>query len=169
MPIVASDLKIRLSGGSSNSDVNAALGGVKSSTEVVDNTLNNLFDDVSGTESLAGDTEYRCLYVHNGHGSLTAQNTHIYISSNTSSTDTTFDIALAGEGLNATAETIANENTAPAGETFSAPTTYAAGLDMGNIPFGQHYAFWVRRTVTAAAAADNADTATIKVDCDTAA
>ena len=169
MPIVASDLKIRLSGGAGNSDPNAALGGAKSSTEVTDNTTHNLFDQVSGTESNAGDTEYRGVYLHNGHGSLTAQNTHVYISSNTGSADTTIDIALAGEGLNATMETISNENTAPAGETFSAPTTYAGGLDMGNIPSGQHYGLWIRRTVSAAAAAANDDAVTIKYDCDTAA
>ena len=170
MAIVASDLKIRLSGGSSNSDVNASLGGAKSSTEVTDNSTHNLFDQVSGTESNAGDTEYRCVYVHNGHGSLTAQNTHVYISSNTGSADTTIDIALDGVGLNGTAEgPVANENTAPSGESFSAPTTYAGGLDMGNIPSGQHYALWIRRTVTAGAAAVNDDAVTIKVDCDTAA
>lgn len=169
MAIVASDLKIRLSGGAANSDVNAALGGAKSSVEVTDNTTHNLFDQVSGTESSAGDTEYRCVYLHNGHGSLTAQNTHVYISSNTPASDTTIDIALAGEGLNATAETVANENTAPVGETFSAPTTYAGGLDMGNIPAGQHYGLWIRRTITAGAAAVNDDAVTIKYDCDTAA
>jgi hypothetical protein len=169
MAIVAADIKIRLSGGAANSDVNASLGGAKSSTEVTDNTLHNLFDQVTGTESNAGDTEYRCVYVHNGHGSLTMQNTHVYISSNTTSADDTFDIALAGEGLNVTAETVANENTAPAGETFSAPTTYAGGLDMGNIPSGQHYALWIRRTVNAGAGAIDNNSATLKVDCDTAA
>lgn len=169
MPIVASDLKIRLSGGAGNSDVNASLGGAKSSTEVTDNTTHNLFDQVSGTESNAGDIEYRGVYLHNGHGSLTAQNTRVYISSNTGSADTTIDIALAGEGLNATMETIGNENTAPSGETFSAPTTYAGGLDMGNIPSGQHYGLWIRRTVDAGAAAVNDDAVTIKYDCDTAA
>jgi len=169
MAIVASDLKLRLSGGSSNSDVNASLGGAKSSTEVTDNADNNLFDDVSGTESNAGDTEYRCLYVHNGHGSLTAQNTRIYISQDPAGSGDTWAIALAGEGLNATAETVANENTAPAGETFTSPTDYAGGLSMGNIPAGQHYAFWIRRTITAGTGAANAQDARIKVDCDTAA
>ncbi len=169
MPIVSTDIKIRLSGGASNTNVNLALGGIKSTTEVVDNTLNNLFDDVSGTESNAGDTNYRAVYVHNGHGSLTMQNTRIYISSNTTSADDTFDIALAGEGLNATAETVANEATAPVGETFSAPSTYAGGLNMGNIPTGQHYALWVRRIVTAGAGATDANAATLKFDCDTAA
>jgi hypothetical protein len=40
---------------------------------------------------------------------------------------------------------------------------------MGTIAAGQRYGLWIRRTVTAGAAADNADTATIKYDCDTAA
>ena len=170
MAIVASDLKIRLSGGSSNSDVNASLGGAKSSTEVTDNSDNNLFDDVSGTESNAGDTEYRCLYVHNGHGSLTAQNTRIYISQDPAGSGDTWAIALDGVGLNATAEgPVANENTAPSGESFTSPTDYAGGLSMGNIPAGQHYAFWIRRTITAGTGAANAQDARIKVDCDTAA
>jgi hypothetical protein len=170
MPIAAGDILIRLSGGSGNSDPNAALGGVMStSTSVTDNTTHNLFDVVSGAESSAGDTEYRGVYVLNNHGSLTSQNTHVYISSQTSSADTSLEIALAGEGLNATMETIGNENTAPSGETFSAPSTYAGGLDMGNIPNGQRYGLWVKRIVNAAAAAVNDDATTLTVGLDTAA
>ena len=170
MAIAASDILIRLSGGSSNSDPNASLGGVMSTTTTVtDNTTHNLFDQVSGTESAAGDTEYRGVYVLNNHGSLTSQNTHVYISSQTSSGDTSAEIALPGEGLNATIETIANENTAPSGETFSSPSTYAAGLDMGNIPNGQRYGLWVKRIVNASAAAVNDDTMTLSVGLDTAA
>src|SRR4030095_11773878 len=104
MPIVASDLKIRLSGGAANSDPNASLGGAKSSVEVVDNTLHNIFDIVTGTESLAGDIEYRGVYLHNGPATLTAQNVRVYISSPTTSTADEWDIALAGEGLNGTME-----------------------------------------------------------------
>lgn len=170
MPIVAADILYRLSGGSGNTDPNASLGGIMStSTEVTTNVTHNLFDVVSGAESLAGDIEYRGLYCLNNHGSLTAQNTALYISSNTSSGDTSLDIALAGEGLNATIETVANENTAPVGESFSAPSTYGTGLSMGSIPTGQRYGFWVRRTVNASAVAVNDDTATINIDCDTAA
>ncbi len=170
MAITASDLHLRFSGGSSNSDPNASIGGAKSSVQVTDNSDNNLFDDVSGTESNAGDTEYRCLYVHNAHGSLTAQNTHIYISQDPAGSGDTWAIALDGAGLNATAEgPVTNENTAPSGESFTSPTDYAGGLDMGNIPAGQHYAFWIRRTITAGTGAANAQDARIKVDCDTAA
>ncbi len=169
MAITASDLKIYLSGGAANSDPNAAIGGAISSTEVTDNTTHNLFDQVSGTESNAGDTEYRCVYFKNTHGTLTAQNTHVYISSNTGSADTTIDIGLAAAGLNATESAVANENTAPSSVSFSAPTTYAGGLDMTNVPAGQRYGLWLRRTVNASAAAVNDDAVTIKYDCDTAA
>lgn len=169
MPIVTGDIDFRLSGGAANSDPNAALGGAKSSVEIVAATLHNLFDQVSGDESVAGDIEYRCFYIHNSHATLSLLSAFIWISSNTPSADTTVAIALAGEGLNATAETVANENTAPAGESFTSPASKAAGLSLGTIPAGQHYAIWVRRTVTAGAAAFDSDTVTIRVEGDTAA
>jgi len=169
MPIVASDLKIRLSGGASQSNPNLSLGGVKSSVEVVDNTLHNLFDIVDGTESQAGDTEYRGIYLHNGHATLTAQNVRIYFSSPTTSANDEWDMALAGEGLNATMETIATEQAAPVGETFTRPTTYAGGLNAGNIPPGQHYGIWFKRVVNAGASAIDNNSITVNYDCDTAA
>lgn len=169
MPIVTGDIKFRLSGGAANSDVNASLGGAKSSTEIVDATLHNLFDLVSSADSSAGDTEYRCFYVHNGHATLALQSAKVWIQTNTPSADTTVEIALAGEGVNGTAETVANENTAPTGETFSAPANEGAALSIGNIPAGQHQAIWVKRIVTAGAAAANADSVVIRVKGDTAA
>jgi len=167
--ITSADLKIYLSGGAGNSDPNASLGGIISSTEVVDNTTHNLFDQVSGTESLAGDTEYRGIYLKNTHGTLTLQNTKIYISSNTGSADTTIDIALDGGATNATMETLSDESTAPSGETFTAPTTYAGGLSIGSLAAGEKKGLFIRRTVNASAAAVNDDAVTIKYDGDTAA
>lgn len=169
MAITASDIQFRLSGGAGNSNVNASLGGAKSSVQVVDATLHNLFDQVSGDESAAGDNEYRCIYVHNAHATLSLQNAVIWISTNTPSADTTIAIALAGEGLNGTAETVANESTAPVGESFTSPANKAAGLSLGTIPAGQHYAIWIRRTVNAGAAAANADLCVLTVEGDTAA
>lgn len=169
MPIVEGDIEYRLSGGAANSDVNASLGGAKSSVELVDATLHNLFDLVSGDEGDAGDIEYRCIYVHNGHGSLSLQNAVVWIETNTPSGDTAFAIALGGEGLNGTAETVVNENTAPSGESFTAPSSKVTGLSLGTIPFGQHYPIWFRRTVTAGAAAYASDGATIRVEGDTGA
>jgi len=164
MAIVDTDLLIKYTGGAANSDPNASLGGTVSSNGPTDNALHNLFDEVSGSESLPGDTEYRCVALKNNHGTLTAKNTHVYISTDTSSY---FDIALDGNGLNAAPESVANESTAPSGESFTHPTTYAGGLNMGDIPAGQYYPHWIRRTIGAAAAAVTPYTVTMKYDCDT--
>lgn len=86
MPIISTDIQYRLSGGAANSDPNVALGGAKSSTSVGAG-LHNLFDIVSSAESSSGDTEYRCVYVHNNHGTLTMQNSVIWIASNTPSAE----------------------------------------------------------------------------------
>ncbi len=87
MPIVASDLKVRLSvktGSAGNStaqgDPNQSLGKYISTTDLTDNTLNNLFDDVSGDDNLTLDVEYRCLFIYNSHGSLTWQSPVIWLS-----------------------------------------------------------------------------------------
>lgn len=165
MPIVTGDIKIRLSGGASNTDPNLSLGGAKSSTEA----STNLFDNVSSAEASAGHTDYRCVYIHNNHGSLALQSAKVWIHSNTPSADTEVTIALAGEGVNGTAETVANENTAPTGETFALAATEGAALSIGNIPAGQHQAIWIKRVVGASAAAYTGDGFTIRVKGDTAA
>lgn len=169
MAIVQADIQIKLSGGSGNADPDASLGGAISTTGITDATLSNLFDQVSGDESSAGDTEYRCFYFKNNHGSLALQNAVVWVDANTPASDTSVEIALAGEGVNGTAETIANESTAPSGETFSAPATKGAGLSVGNIPAGQHIAVWVKRIINAAAAANNLDNVIIKIEGETAA
>lgn len=161
MPITT-EVVFRLSGGSGNTNPAASLGGAKSSTAVTGSTL---FDTVSGAESAAGDTEYRCIYVHNGHGSLTAQGTKIWVQA---ASPAYISIALGGEGVNGTAETVANESTAPSGETFSTPADLAGGLSIGNLAAGEHYPVWVRRVVPSAASAASA-TFTLRIGFDTAA
>lgn len=163
MPILASDLKYRLSGGAANTDPNASLGGAKSSTDVP----LNLFDDVSSAEASAGDTEYRCVYIHNNHGSLPLQNAVVWVQSQTPSTDTSVAIGVGSSATNGVEQTVANENTAPASVTFASPSTKVAGLVLGNIPAGQHKAIWVRRDVAASAQAYNNDTFTLRVEGDT--
>jgi hypothetical protein len=141
-----------------------------SATAIVDASNNNLYDDVTGAESLAGSTEYRGFYVRNNHGTLTLQDARLYISSLTSSADTEFDIAAAAEAMNVDMATIANETTAPATVTFSRPTTYTAGLQANGstgITAGSRKGFWIKRTVSAGAAAA-ADAGTLKLEGDTA-
>lgn len=162
MAIVSTDIKQRLSGGAANSDPNASLGGAKSSNDAP----STLFDNVTSAQAAAGLVEYRCVYVHNNHGSLVLQAPKIWVQTNTPPTDTTIDIGVGTSAINGTEQTVANEGTAPAGVTFSAPTNEAGGLALTDIPAGQHRAVWVRRTINAGAASVN-DSFTLRVKGDT--
>jgi hypothetical protein len=145
------------------------LGGAKSSTVLVDNTINNLYADSLGTESAAGSIKYRCIYVHNAHASLTMLNAKVYITTNTPSTDDTIDVAVGTAAINATEQSVANEDTAPSGVSWGAASTYATGYALGDIPFSQHKAIWFRRTITAGANAYDSDSVVFEVGCDSAA
>lgn len=174
MPIVPTDLKNRFSGGAANADPNASLGGIKSSNEPTDATLENLFDNVSSAESSSGDTEYRCIYIHNAHATLALTSPKVWIQQETPSADSVIDIGLdpAGVGDGSTtgvATTVVDEQTAPAGVTFTHPTTEGGGLAIADIPAGQSAALWLRRTISAAAAAAAADNVVLRVKGDTAA
>jgi hypothetical protein len=168
MAIVSSDIKYRLSGGSGNTDPNASLGGAKSSTEITDNVDNNLFDDVTGAEHTAGDVEYRAIYIHNGHGSLTLTSAVVWIQSDTSGTDSDISIAVGTAAVNGTEQTIADESTAPSGVSWSdAATSRATGLSLGDLPAGQHKAVWIRRTISAGSTPQAADTCSVQAGGDT--
>lgn len=169
MAITASDLLLRLSGGSSNSDPNASLGGVMSTTtNVIDNTSNNIFDKTTGAESTAGTTEYRGVYVLNNHGSLSLTNAVVYIGSETTSGSVDVEIGLATQGVNATMSTILNETTAPSPTvTFSDAASEGAGLSLGTLAAGQRYGVWIKRVVPAASAAVTDYTFTLIVKGDT--
>jgi hypothetical protein len=151
MPITPSEVQYRLSGGAANASAAASIGGAKSANAVPA----NLFDDNSGAESAAGDIEYRCFYVHNNNGTLTLQNPGIYIQAQLLSVGHSIAIGVGASAVNGTETAVANEDTAPAGVSFSAPVTPGTALALGNIPPGQHRAVWIRRTVAASSPAGN--------------
>ena len=169
MPSASTAIDFHVSGGASTSDPDASLGGVISSTQITDATIANLFDNVSGAEAAAGDTEYRCFYIKNNHGSLTLQGAEVWIETNTPSTDTSAEIGLGTAAVNGTEQTVADEETAPTGVTFSTAAGSGNALSIGDIPASEHKAIWVKRVVSAAAAAHNSDSVVIKIQGDTAA
>lgn len=167
MTISSSDILTKFSvttGTDGNDDVGTASGSLGkhiSTTQLTDNSLHNLFDAVSGDENAASDVEYRCIFIHNAHASLTFQNSKVYLLSETSGgavtsigVDTTAASAI--DSSSDQALTIVNENTAPVGVSFSAPTTAGAALSIGNLAPGECRAIWIRRTAanTAALASD---------------
>jgi hypothetical protein len=164
MPIQPSDIQYRLSGGAVNTAPALSLGGAKAAA--VAGT--NIFDDVSSVEAAAGHIEYRCVYVHNAHATLTLVGAVAWLNSNTPSAATDIALGLGTSVLNATETATASETAAPAGVTFSAAAGLGAGVVLGDIPPGQSRAIWLRRTVGAGAAAIGSDPFTVRVEGDTA-
>jgi len=176
--ITASDILYKFSVSAAAGDTTAgtaagSLGDQISTTQVPDATLHALFDVITGPENAASEAEYRCIFVHNNHATLTWENVVVWLSAETAggaaaaiSVDTTG--VTAKGSASAQAKTVADENTAPASQTFSSPTSKATGLSIGNIPAGSVQAIWIRRTA-ANTAAVNADGVTIRCEGDTAA
>jgi hypothetical protein len=178
MPLANTDIQLKLStqsgaaGNTTASTPAASLGKYISTTDWSAGT-NTLFDDVSGAENAAAESEYRCIFVRNAHATLTMLSAVVYLSAEVSGgavtaigVDTTAASAIGASA--AQALSVANEDTAPAGVTFSAPTTVGTGVALGDIPAGSCRAVWIRRT-TANTAAIDADGVTLAVACDTAA
>lgn len=159
--IIASEIKYYLSGGSGNTDPNASLGGAISTTEVVDNNLHNLFAKVSAAEALTGSTKYRGIYVKNTNATLTFEDIVAYISSQTSSGDTSIEISVATEGADESIQTISDEDTAPTGQTYISATGVSNGQSSGDLSAGSYKGLWIKRIVTASASAFGSDEATI--------
>jgi hypothetical protein len=120
-------------------------------TIVVSNWDNKLFDDVTKAQALAGDTNYRCIYLKNTHASDTATNVSVWINQDTPGGDTISigsDPAGVGDGSSTgVATTIANEATAPGGVTFSQPLTEVAAINLGTFTTGTGRALWIKRDV----------------------
>lgn len=154
-------------------NANNSLGKYMSTTAWAGGVLHDLFDAISGAENAASEAEYRCVFIHNNHATLTYQAPFVWISAETAGgaaiaigVDTTAESAKGS--ASAQALTIANEDTAPAGVTFTSPTTKGAGIALSDIPAGHCRAIWVRRTASNSAA-QNADGATLQIEGDTAA
>jgi hypothetical protein len=175
--IVPSDILTKYSttaGAAGNSGAGTAgssLGKYISTTVFPDATLNALFDDVSGAENAAATVDYRCLFVHNSNASNALENAVVYLSAEVAGgasiavgADTTAASAIGASS--AQAVQVASETTAPAGISFSSPTTIGTGVALGTIPAGQCKAFWVRRTAANTAALSN-DGVTLTVAGDT--
>lgn len=182
MPIISTDILIKLSttsGSAGNTLAQAAvdqsLGKYISTTQVVTATLNNLFSDVTGAQNAASQVDYRCIFIHNNHGTITLQNAGIYISSQVAGGTTlaiaTDNIAASAIGSSsAQAFTAASTTTSPGGaaSAFSAPSSQGTGLSLGNIAPGFCKAVWVQRTA-ANTIAVNSDGGTLVVFGDTTA
>lgn len=148
---------VRLSGGAANADPATSIGGAESS----ESPGADLFDDVANAERLSGLIDYRLVYVHNDDvddGSVVA-----YVPTQLES-GRQIAIAVPTQLAGATVPPLANDQTTPAGVTFSAPTTAPAGVSLGTIPAGSFRGLWLRRTVNSNTPQDPTNLATVKLE-----
>lgn len=179
MAIVAADEKVRLSvktGSAGNSTAGTpagSLGKYMATTDLTDNSLNNLFRDITAAETAAGITLYRCVFLYNSHATLTYEAVKAWLDTQTSGGGT-LAIGLDPAGVvdfnasAAQAAEIANETTAPSGVTFSTTAVdLASALSIGDMAPGKVQAIWLRLVVSAGAAAV-ADAGTLEITGNTA-
>lgn len=196
MAIVAGDLVKSLTGAASNggaqADPNASLGNYRSSTVITNNSDNNLFDDVSGSEASAGDTEYRCIAIQNKHASLELQGAKVYLAESDVGAGNVISFAVETPATanltNGNAQTVANESTVPSSinttnhngvgsgvSDWSTATTFAAGVAVNlgghdaNLGVDELIFVWIRRVIGAGASAASAVNFTVRIEGDTAA
>jgi hypothetical protein len=174
MAIVQADIQYLLSGGASNTDPNASIGGAISSTAAG----TNIFDNVSSAEATAGSTEYRCVYIKNNTGGgLTWSGAKVWISSPDGSggayAGDTITIAIGNAAVSATETAVANETTAPSPAlTFVAAASEGAALQLNSttgLAAGAYRAVWIKRVIAAGAAAASNAGFTLTAKGDTAA
>lgn len=178
MAVASGDIDFYLSvtsgtgpGGTDAGTPAGSLGEFRSSTQITDASLHNLFDVVTGDENAASDVEYRCLFICNANATDTLFDAVVWINSQVSG-GAAIAIGLdpvgvvADDAASAQAATIANESAVPAGVSFTTPTTKGGGLAIGDLEAGECIALWVRRTAANTAALDD-DGATIRVEGDT--
>lgn len=152
MAVASADLKLYYSGGASNSDPLSSLGGTESSVALSGTSLNNLFDDVTGAQASAGNTEYRCLYFQVETADPTGLVDPVLwvdapnISNVATGESVSYAVDLAGK--NGTADTIADTDTAPSpAVTWVTGTTKGTGLALPSGPYedGDYIGLWFKR------------------------
>jgi len=173
LAIISSDIEWRLSGGSANTAIANSTGGAMSTAGggvITTDTLNNIWENVSGPDATTGKTYYKCIYIKNAHATITFIDPKIFISQLTLSTADEIDIGLdtaAPPGTN-TALT-SNGLTDPGSITWVRPTsaTHADVLAPGNMAAGQQVAIWMRRVVQAGASSYPSNTGELSVSGET--
>jgi hypothetical protein len=177
--IVAGDIKwhyTTTAGATGNSTVNTTistfLGKYIASSLWAGGAANDLFDDITGAENAANQVDYAGIGIDNSNVNNDYVSPAVYISSETAGgaavaigADTTAQSAIGS--ASAQLVTIATQTTAPAGVSFTSPTTFGAGVTLGTITKnGYVKGLWIRRSA-ANTVALSGDGATLTVQGDT--
>jgi len=176
MAVQPADIKFHGSGANN-------LGGAFNPAEIANSMLHALFDPIRATEAIGGHTDYRCIYIKNDNATDELTAPKIWISQQPTNPNVSFSIAIGNAKFNNAEPVIATETTVPAGVTFVKPETVGAatllmntadiadqagGTGEGELRAQDYKAVWLKRVVTAGAAAMSTDQVTITVVGETA-
>jgi hypothetical protein len=152
MVVTATDIILRKSGGSSNTNGNLSLGGSISMSNggiIQTDAIGTLWDQITHeelTSSIVGEYEVRCIYIYNNNPNTeTLKNVWFWLGQNTASPFTDVDCALGTSGIGGVEQTVANENIQPFGVVWSFARTEEDAIFIGDIPPGKWQAIWIRR------------------------
>lgn len=158
-----------MSGGVNNALAASSLGGAISQIyfgQITSGIPSNLYNMVTTSQASSGiANQYRCFYVKNNANGETIRNVKIWFETLNSDQDITIQMGLDPGGKNSTPTTIANENTAPSGVTFSQPNSRDFNaLLIGKLNAGDYYPVWINRTTAAGAAQYHLDSFVVRVE-----
>ncbi len=130
--------QIRLSGGVGNTNPNGSLGSTMSSTQLTDDTIGNLFDNIPRQQALIGRTEFRCIYVYNpGPSVLTGVVMEILTNPTFSIISAGLDPAGKGDGsTTGVATSIVTEDISPTGVSFFGESGGDQSMNHVSLPIG---------------------------------
>jgi F5/8 type C domain len=110
MPITEDQVKFYLSGGSTNSDVFASIGGpISTITQIRQDEFNNLWGDIGALDLKIGSVQYRAVYMKNESNNTVFENPRAYFAIK----DAYVSIQFTKLGVNKRMALLPNERTAP--------------------------------------------------------
>jgi hypothetical protein len=149
MSFLLSNIKMYYSGASflnaPQTDSSLSLGGYKSSSEVPNSSLNNLFPDVSGTDTFSGTTQYRAFFVINENYEIW-QNPKTYVYQTTGGSYESVYFGLESS-ISGSIQTILNQNMSPTGIAWYNPTDLSGGISFSDVPSQEYFGVWIKKEV----------------------
>ena len=163
-PASNTDIRLFLSGGTTNTDVKKSLGGNVSSQEVLGTESHQFMERVSSQELSAGLTDYHLVYIKNVNQIRSYNNIRIFFYHNTINPFDTLLIGLAAAGKGNEEMPLAFDVDVPPNVTFTASQDNMQGLYIPTLAPNQYYGMWIKRAVNSGSPVHHANVAKIAID-----
>lgn len=163
-PTKATDLKLYLSGGSTNENPILSLGGNISTKEFLGATAHEILDLVSLSEMQQGMTDYHMLYLKNTNALYSFNNIRMFVLQNTINPYDSILLGWAAGGKNYTEYPILTDTVVPPNVIFSAADTSTTGLGLPALGPNEKIGVWIKRILNQGSEPHPANIAKIAID-----